>query len=100
MTGIQEEAVDGKKLPEKKIKVGNVQVAIWRNKSKLGEPFYSLSFEKYYKDGEDWKSTTSLNKNDIPKAILALEEAYKFLMVRKSDQEIIEEAIQDEHTNP
>ena len=97
---LPEEPVPAKKLPEKKIKVGNIQVAVWRNKSKTGDTFYSVSFEKYYKDGDDWKSTTSLNRNDIPKAILALEEAYKFLMVRKSDQEIISEAIQDEHENP
>ncbi len=91
--GLPEVAITAKNAPEKKIKVGNIQVAIWRNKSKSDDTFYSVSFERYYKDGELWKSTTSLNKNDIPKAILALEEAYKFLMVKRTGKEIIEDHV-------
>jgi len=41
-----------------------------------------VSFQKRYKaaDGE-WKSTTSLDANDIPKAVLVLNKAYEYLLM-------------------
>jgi hypothetical protein len=82
----------GKKYPEKNIRVGGIQVAIWRNESKEGRKFYSVSIEKRYKKDDEWKSTTNLNSNDIPKLILALQEAYKYMNLSLNAKEIIEEA--------
>ena len=87
-----------KKQPEKKIRAGPIAVAIWRNITNDGmRSFYSITFEKRFKDKEreEWRSTNALSKNDIPKAMIALQEAYKFLVLHKSPQEIIEEALDD-----
>ena len=45
------------------------------------------SFQKRYKtaDGE-WKSTNSLDADDIPKAKLVLNEAYKYLAFDKDTE--------------
>ena len=82
-----------KKQPEKKIRAGPIAIAIWRNKSGNGDSFYSVSFEKRFKQegSDEWRSTNSLNKNDIPKAILALQEAYKYLVLHKSTKELIDD---------
>lgn len=88
--------IDDKKMPEKKIRAGPIAVAIWRNKTEDGKTFYSVSFEKRYKDQDEWKTTTSLNKNDIPKAIIALQEAYRYLVLNKSAKEIIDDALEEE----
>jgi len=37
------------------------------------------------KDGQ-WKSTHSMSANELPKAILALQKAYEYLMTKKSDE--------------
>ncbi|MCK4670803.1 MAG: hypothetical protein KAT43_06380 [Nanoarchaeota archaeon] len=90
--------IDTKKQPEKKIRAGPIAVAIWRNTTKDGmRSFYSITFEKRFKDKEkeEWRSTNTLGKNDIPKAMIALQEAYKYLVLHKSPQEIIEEAFDD-----
>ncbi|MBW3012977.1 hypothetical protein KY325_00370 [Candidatus Woesearchaeota archaeon] len=93
--------IDKKKMPEKKIRAGPIAVAIWRNKTDDGKrSFYSVSFEKRYMDTrtEVWKSTTSLNKTDIPQAILALQEAFRYLTLHKTPQELIDEALIDEES--
>ncbi len=75
--------------PVKKFGVGGVQVAIWENQGKEGNSFYTVSFDKRYKDKNDeWKSSNSLTKNDLPKAILALQKAYEFIALKEPEQEI------------
>ena len=80
--------------PVKKFGVGGIQVAVWENKGKEGNGYYSVSFERRYKDkGGEWKSTTSLKANDLPKAILALEKAYEFIALKGQESNSGEEAI-------
>ena len=75
-------------LPVKKFSVGGVQTAVWENDGKEGRKFYSVSFDRRYKDKNDeWKSTTSLKANDLPKAILALQKAYEFVSLKELEVE-------------
>lgn len=80
---------ENKKEPVKRYKVGNVSVAVWENEGKVkgGETatFYSISAPvKSYKDSDnEWQTTASLGTNDVPKAIVALEMAYHYVMVRE-----------------
>ena len=77
--------------PEKKFKCGACEVSIFENviTTKEGEKrrFKKASFQKRYKtaDGE-WKSTNSLDADDIPKAELVLNEAYKYLTLSKDTE--------------
>jgi len=71
--------------PVKKVKVGGVEVAVWENSSKDGKKFFTTTMERNYKVGEDWKKTSSLRTDDLPKAILALQEAYHFAAVKNTE---------------
>lgn len=74
--------------PVKKFSVGGVQAAVWENEGKEGNTYYSVSFDRRYKDNNDeWKSTTSLKANDLPKAILALQKAYEFISLKEMESE-------------
>ena len=71
--------------PEKSFKCGSCDVAIFENEiEKNGKKlrFKKVSFQKRYKnvDGE-WKTTQSLDVNDIPKAILILSKAYEYIVL-------------------
>lgn len=69
--------------PCKKILVGNVRATIWENESKFekGKPTHSVTLEKVFRDkSNQWQSNNSFNQNEIPKAVLALEKAYEFVM--------------------
>ncbi|MBW1772807.1 MAG: hypothetical protein JRG79_08575 [Deltaproteobacteria bacterium] len=77
--------------PEKRFKCGACEVAIFENviTTKDGRKMRikKASFQKRYKtaDGE-WKSTNSLDADDIPKASLVLNEAYKYLAFNKDTE--------------
>ena len=76
--------------PEKSIKVGGVEAAIFDNEIVKGGKKLSIkkvSFQKRYKSAEgEWKSTSSLDFNEIPKAILVLSKAYEYLCTGNSDE--------------
>lgn len=67
------------------IKVGAIDASVWENLDPVtNKKFYSVNFSKAYldKDG-NWKKTSSIDINDIPKTIIALDECYKFIVVKK-----------------
>ncbi|MDD4467630.1 MAG: hypothetical protein WC290_01255 [archaeon] len=69
--------------PVKNVKLGGIEVAVWENSSKEGKKFFTTTIDRNYKVGEDWKKTNSLRDNDLPKAILALQEAYHFVSLKE-----------------
>ena len=78
-------------LPEKKIRAGAIAATIWKNQMQKGTEtveYFSVAFERNYKakDGT-WKSTNSLRVADIPKAILVLNKAYEFLVLKEHSSE-------------
>ena len=50
--------------PAKTFRVRNVRAAVWANPGEYG-PLYSVQFSRGYKDGEEWKSTTSFGRDDL-----------------------------------
>ena len=76
--------------PENVFKVGAVRAAIFVNFfEKAGQqiPLPKVVLEVRYKDKTgEWKSSNSLSVNEIPKAILALQKAFDYLMAPKTDQ--------------
>ena len=80
-----------KNSPEKRFSCGPITATVWKNngKTKAGDPvdFRTVSFQLSYKDkAGEWKSSSSLRANDIPKAQLALGEAYKFLVLKDNGE--------------
>ena len=76
--------------PEISFKVGAVRAAIFRNAIQRGNRTINIGkviLEVRYRDKDgQWKSTHSMSANEIPKAILALQKAYEYLMTTKSDE--------------
>lgn len=77
--------------PEKRFRCGGCEAAVFENEINRGGKtgkIKKVSFQKRYKsmDGE-WKSTNSLDINEIPKAILALSKAYEYLVIWESTEE-------------
>jgi hypothetical protein len=50
--------------PIHQIKIGPIKVAIWKNSSQAGD-YFNVTFERLYKDGVEWKSTTSFGRDDL-----------------------------------
>jgi len=74
-----------KNTPEKKFSAGAVSATVWKNQSKEGNEFSSVSFEKGYKDANgEWKSTSHLNVNDLPKALVVIGKAFEHLSLKEA----------------
>ena len=69
--------------PEKVFKHGACEASVFVNQiNRNGVPvnIRKILFQKLYKDREGkWQRTSSLDTNDIPKAIMALTKAYDYL---------------------
>lgn len=77
--------------PEIVFKVGAVRASVFRNiieKNGKSIPLPKVAIEVRYKDKTgQWKGTNSLSLNDLPKAILALQKAYEYLMQHKQPEQ-------------
>ena len=80
-----------KEKPIKVFRIGTVQASVFMNTAekdgkKLKIP--SVSFQKRFVDEKgEWQTTNKLNLNDIPKAILVLNEAYRYLLLKERQGE-------------
>lgn len=80
-----------KNQPLETFRAGQIKATVWKNtrKNTDGEKFDVLSATvvKSYKDGDEWKDTTSFNANDLPKLALVAQEAYAFIVMHKENTE-------------
>lgn len=80
-----------KERPVKVFRIGSIQASVFMNDvekegKKLKIP--SISFQKRFIDDKgEWQTTNRLNVNDIPRAILVLNEAYRFLSLQERQSE-------------
>ena len=65
---------NGKSPPVAKFRVGNVTASVWKHGDN-----HSVTVQKRYKDGEEWKDTDTLFHADVVCAVKALERAEGFL---------------------
>jgi hypothetical protein len=73
--------------PEIKFRAGGIAATVWKNQSKEGE-YRTVSFERSYKDKEgQWKTTSSLRLNDLPKACVVLNKAFEHLVLSGNEVE-------------
>ena len=76
--------------PEKKFNCGSISASIWANTRAVnGEAvkLYSVTINKAFKEGEEWKYTDSFNIDDLPKVALVANEAYKYMRLREYDSQ-------------
>lgn len=64
--------------PVQKFSVGGVTANVWKNE-KDDRTFYTVDLQRRYKDGNEWKSTTSLNAGDLLNAAKCLQRAEEWI---------------------
>ena len=71
--------------PTMQFQYGAIMASVWSkdNDHPSWQKSYSISVSKVYKDGDDWKRTSSFFVQDLPKVVLAVQDAYKALTVKK-----------------
>jgi hypothetical protein len=53
-----------KKRPVHEVRIGLVKAAIWKNDGSNGS-WRGVTFERVYRDGDEWKSSGSFGRDDL-----------------------------------
>ena len=50
--------------PVHEVRLGRIKAAIWKNDVQEGVTF-NVTFSRLYKDGDDWKDSSSFSRDDL-----------------------------------
>jgi hypothetical protein len=54
-----------KQKPIHEVRLGRIKAAVWENETQNGTR-HNVTFTRLYKDGEQWKDSTSFGRDDLP----------------------------------
>jgi len=55
---------NGKQRPAHEIRLGRIKATIWANQGDNG-PWFNVNLSRSYKDGDEWKSSTSFGRDEL-----------------------------------
>lgn len=65
--------------PAHEIRLGAIRAAIWANETESGTR-YNVTFERSYRDGETWKSSSSFGRDDLLVVAKAADQAHTWIV--------------------
>jgi hypothetical protein len=69
--------------PAHEIRLGSVRATIWTNETEKGL-MYNTTFERSYRDGNDWKSSTSFGQGDLLNLAFVAEQAMRWIIEQRA----------------
>jgi len=69
--------------PAHEIRVNGIRATIWANQTEKGVR-YNTTFERSYKDGEDWKNSDSYGREDLLVLSYIAKEAFRWIVSQPS----------------
>ena len=74
------------KKPIHEIRSGNVRACIWENVGMRGT-FYSITFQRLYRDGDAWKSSPAFSARDTIRLMAAANGCNTWIHSRKREED-------------
>ena len=71
------------KRPAHEVRLANIKAVIWENETRNG-PMHNVVLVKVYKDGNDWKETRSLSRDDLLLAAKVLNMAHSWMIQNRA----------------
>jgi len=72
-----------KTRPVQEIRMGRIRAAIWQNQTDTGVR-HNVTITRLYKDGDDWKDTTSFGRDDLPLVAKVCDLAHSWIYSQSS----------------
>ena len=72
------------KSPANEIRLGSIRATIWENHSGQDAVWFNVTLSRHYSQGNAWKRTSALRRDDLPVAAKALEMAYAWILDRQA----------------
>ena len=67
-----------KQKPVHEIRLGRIKATIWENETENG-PRYNVTVSRLYKDGDEWKSSTSFGMQNLLVVSLIATRAFEWI---------------------
>lgn len=69
--------------PVHEIKLGRIRACIWSNADDRQDVWFNVWISRVYHDGDQWKTTSSFGRDDLPLVSKAAEMAYEWIWKTK-----------------
>ena len=73
---------NSKAKPVHEVRLGSVKAAIWKNENETGIR-YNVTFERLFKEGEQWKSSSSFSRDDLLVLAKVADQAHSWIHEQK-----------------
>jgi hypothetical protein len=73
-----------KNHPVQEYRIGLLKAAIWANQTEDGVR-HNVTFERSYKDGENWKSSTAFGRDDLLALAKLADQAHSWIIQPATD---------------
>ena len=69
------------------VRIGAIKATIWTNESDSG-PWHSVTFSRIYKDGEEWKNSSTFRRDDLLLLAKVVDRAHtRILQLQQQDSQ-------------
>lgn len=69
---------EAKSRPVHEIRMGRIRAAIWANETQNGMR-HNVTVSRIYKDGDDWKDSTSFGRDDLPLLVKVVDQCHDWI---------------------
>lgn len=66
--------------PVETFRLRGISASVFRNKSEDGTSFHKVSLQRTYRQGDEFKNTQSLGRDDLPIAAMLLQKAWEYVL--------------------
>ena len=67
------------------VRLGRIKAAIWENDTQNGTR-HNVTFTRLYKDGDQWKDSTSFGRDDLPLVAKVADMAHTWIFHQAQEQ--------------
>ena len=72
------------KKPVHEVRFGRIKAAIWENETQNGLR-HNVTFSRLYKDGDQWKDSSSFGRDDLPLLIKVADQVHTWTYQQKPE---------------
>ena len=71
--------------PVHEVRAGRIRASIWSNPSEKGV-WHSVTLSRLYKDGDDWKDSSSFGKDDLLLLAKVIDKAHSWIIEQAAQE--------------
>ncbi len=76
---------EAKNRPVHEVRFGRIRAAIWQNETENG-PRHNVTITRLYKDGNEWKDSTSFGRDDLPLVAKVCDQAHTWIFEQAAER--------------